>query len=127
MRPALLLLAQLLGYQERQLQRLVGVEPRVAVGVVAVLQLVLVHPGQLQGALKEFPEVRRYRAVATREGNRDQVTLYIDTGAALEPALVERLQQRLRDVLRIGVGVTQGDDSRFPDDGLVLADERNWE
>jgi phenylacetate-CoA ligase len=86
-----------------------------------------VHPGQLQGVLKEFPEVKRYRAVATREDNRDQVTLYVDAGADLEMALAERLQQRLRDVLRIGVAVVPGDDSRFPDDGLVLADERTWD
>ncbi|MDF1555709.1 MAG: AMP-binding protein [Deferrisomatales bacterium] len=85
------------------------------------------HPGQVQGVLREFPEVKRYRAVATRDGNRDQVTLYIDTGATPEPALVERLQQRLRDVLRIGVAVAAGDDSRFPADGLVLADERVWD
>jgi len=86
-----------------------------------------VHPGQLQGVLKEFPEVKRYRAVATRDGTRDQLTLYIDTGATPEPALVERLQQRLREVLRIGVAVAAGDDSRFPADGLVLADERVWD
>jgi len=85
------------------------------------------HPGQLQGVLKEFPEVKRYRAVATRDGNRDQVTLYIDTGAAPETAMVERLQQGLCEVLRIGVAVAAGADSRFPADGKVLADERVWD
>jgi hypothetical protein len=52
--PALLLLAQFLGHQKGQLERLVGIEARIAVGVIAVLQLVL---RQRVGAAGAFGDV----------------------------------------------------------------------
>jgi len=84
-----------------------------------------VHPGQLQGVFREFPEVRRFRAVVTREANRDVLTVCVD--AAAEEALKTRLEQRLRDALRIGVSVAWAGAEGLPEDGKVLEDARKWD
>ncbi len=84
-----------------------------------------VHPGQLQGVFKEFPEVRRFRAVVTREANRDALTVRVD--AVPEEALRARLEQRLRDALRIGVSVAWAGAQELPEDGKILEDARKWE
>jgi phenylacetate-CoA ligase len=83
-----------------------------------------VHPGQLQGVLKDFPEIRRFRAVVTREANRDVLTLRVE-GAADE-ALGGRLETRLREVLRIGAAVAWVEQGALPEDGKVLEDAREW-
>ena len=85
------------------------------------------HPGQLQKAMQDFPEVTRYCAVATRDGTRDQLTLYVAQAEVLDAGLTQRLQERLRKALRLGVAVAAGDDGRFPEDGQVLVDERTWD
>lgn len=84
-----------------------------------------VHPGQLQGAFREFPEVRRFRAVVTREANRDALTIRVE--AAPDDGLKARLEERLRDVLRIGASVTWAAPGELPGDGRVLEDARTWE
>ncbi len=83
-----------------------------------------VHPGQLQGVFKEFPEVRSFRAVVTREANRDVLTVRVE-GAA-DDALGGRLEARLRDVLRIGASVSWVAPGSLPTDGKVLEDAREW-
>lgn len=84
-----------------------------------------VHPGQLQGALNEFAEVRRFRAVVTREANRDVLTVRID--AAPDEGLRARIEERLREVLRIGVTVAWATQGQLPEDGKVLEDARTWD
>ncbi|MEW6487281.1 MAG: AMP-binding protein [Thermodesulfobacteriota bacterium] len=84
-----------------------------------------VHPGQLQGALKDFPEVRRFRAVVTREGSRDVLAVRVD--AQPDDALKARLEERLREVLRIGATVVWAAPAQLPEDGKILEDARTWE
>jgi phenylacetate-CoA ligase len=84
-----------------------------------------VHPGQLQGAFKAFPEVSRFRAVVTRDANRDVLTVRVE-GAA-DDALGGRLEARLREVLRIGATVAWVEPGSLPTDGKVLEDAREWE
>jgi phenylacetate-CoA ligase len=84
-----------------------------------------VHPGQLQGALRDFPEVRRFRAVVTREANRDVLTVRVD--AQPDDALKARLEERLREVLRIGATVVWAPAGQLPEDGRVLEDARTWD
>ena len=84
-----------------------------------------VHPGQVQAAFKDFPEVRRYRVVVTREGNRDVLTARME--APDDEALRARVEQRLRDVVRLGVAVIRVADGSLPEDGKVLEDLRKWD
>ena len=84
-----------------------------------------VHPGQVQAAFKDFPEVRRYRVVVTREGNRDVLTARVE--APDDAALRARIEQRLRDVVRLGVAVVRVADGALPGDGKVLEDLRKWD
>ncbi len=84
-----------------------------------------VHPGQLQGVFRDFPEVSRFRAVVTREGSRDQLTVKVEGTA--DSGLQARLEERLRDVLRIGATVAWVGSGALPEDGRVLEDARTWE
>ncbi len=86
-----------------------------------------VHPGQLQQALKEFPEVKRFRAVVTRQDNRDRLTVRVELEGAPPEGLRDRLQDRLRQVLRIGADVEWAEPGSLPDDGKVIEDARTWD
>ncbi len=83
-----------------------------------------VHPGQLQGVMKEFPEIERFRAVVTREANRDVLT--VRAAGAGDAALRDRVEARLREVLRIGAAVAWVAPGSLPEDGKVLEDAREW-
>lgn len=84
-----------------------------------------VHPGQVQEAFRGFSEVRRYRLVVTREGSRDLLTARV--AAPADDALRTRIEQRLRDVLRLGVTVAWAGEGTLPDDGKILEDLRTWD
>ncbi|MFU8857101.1 MAG: phenylacetate--CoA ligase family protein [Deferrisomatales bacterium] len=84
-----------------------------------------VHPGQLQGVFREFPEVERFRAVVTRDGSRDLLTVKVE--GTSDAGLQARLEQRLREVLRIGAAVAWVAPGTLPQDGRVLEDARTWE
>ncbi len=83
-----------------------------------------VHPGQLQTVFKEFPEVERFRAVVTREANRDRLVVRVVSRERSE-GLAQKIGGRLRDVLRIGAEVEWAES--LPDDGKVLDDQRTWD
>lgn len=86
-----------------------------------------VHPGQLQGAFKGFPEVARFRAVVTREGSRDVLTVRVEAPGAEGEPLRGALEGRLREVLRIGAAVEWAPAGSLPADGKIVEDARTWE
>ncbi len=86
-----------------------------------------VHPGQLQKALGEFDEVGRFRAVVSREGNRDRLVVRVEAAGDRSEALKERIAERLRQVLRIGAEVEWAEPGTLPDDGKVIEDTRSWD
>lgn len=86
-----------------------------------------IHPGQLQAAFREFPEVTKFRAVVTREHNRDVLTVRVSAPGAEDVALGERLESRLREVLRIGASVQWTAPEQFADDGRLIQDDRTWD
>jgi len=85
-----------------------------------------IHPGQLQAAFRDFPEVTRFRAVVTREGNRDVLTVRIEAGASAGADLQTRIEARLREALRIGAGVAWVETDSLPTDGKLIEDVRKW-
>jgi phenylacetate-CoA ligase len=85
-----------------------------------------IHPGQIQAAIKEFPEVTRFRVIVTREANRDAVTLRAEA-APPSDELKAQLEHRLREVLRVGTTVTWAEAGSLPSDGKAIEDARKWE
>lgn len=86
-----------------------------------------IHPGQLQGVFKDFPEVSRFRAVVTREGNRDLLTVRAEVEPAPTGGLKERIELRLREILRIGATVEWVGAGSLPADGKLIEDARTWD
>ena len=83
------------------------------------------HPGTLQAALREFPEAARFRAVVTRDANRDVLTVKVE--AAGDDALKGRIEARLREALKIGATVAWASAGSLPADGKVIEDLRTWD
>ena len=84
------------------------------------------HPGTLQGAMRAFPEVTRFRAVATRADNRDVLTVRTEATTP-EAGLKARIEERLREILTIGAEVEWVAMGTLPDDGKVIEDLRKWD
>jgi phenylacetate-CoA ligase len=84
------------------------------------------HPGTLQMALRAFPEVTRFRALVTRSENRDVLTVRV-AATAQDDGLKARLEERLRESLRIGAEVEWVAEETLPADGKVLEDLRKWD
>jgi phenylacetate-CoA ligase len=84
------------------------------------------YPGQVQSAFRGFPEVSRFRAIVTRDGNRDLLTVKMESAGESED-LKTRIERRLREVLRIGASVEWAAPGSLPGDGKVLEDLRIWE
>ena len=85
------------------------------------------HPGQIQTAMRGFPEVIRFRAVVTRSESRDVLTVRAEAPAVTDDALKARIEARLRDVLRIGASVEWATAGTLPADGKVIEDLRKWD
>ena len=84
------------------------------------------HPGTLQGAMRAFPEVSRFRAIATRADNRDVLTVHTEATAP-DAGLKARIEERLREILSIGAEVEWAAAGSLPDDGKVIEDLRKWD
>jgi len=84
------------------------------------------HPAAIQAALRAFPEVTSFRALVTRSENRDVLTLRAET-TAQDDGLKARLEERLRESLRIGADVEWVAAGTLPADGKVLEDLRKWD
>lgn len=85
------------------------------------------HPGQVQTALRDFPEVSRFRAVVTRDGGRDALTVKVEGARGGDEAMAERIAARLREVLRIGASIEWVEPGSLPADGKILEDLRTWD
>jgi phenylacetate-CoA ligase len=85
------------------------------------------HPGQVQTALRDVPEVARFRAVVTRAESRDVLTVKVEVSAGRGEDLKARIEGRLREMLRIGASVEWAEPGTLPADGKVLEDLRTWD
>lgn len=85
-----------------------------------------VHPGQVQAAFRDVPEVSKFRAVVTREGNRDVLTVKVEAGGATDEHKA-RLEGKLREALQIGATVEWVVPGSLPSDGKVIEDARTWD
>lgn len=109
----------------RSSPRLVGFLGRVGEGVK--VKGMFVHPRELAAALAPEPSVARYQAVVTEDhSGQDVLTVRIEAaaGSTLDAAWVDRLGARIREAVKVRVGVEVVGVGTIPEDGPALVDER---
>jgi phenylacetate-CoA ligase len=83
-----------------------------------------VRPEQIADIAKRHPGLGRLRLVVTRERETDAMTLKAETAAASD-TLREEIAATLRAVTKLGGNVELVDLGALPNDGKVIADERD--
>ena len=75
--------------------------------------------------VRRHPTITKARLVVTRDGERDAMTLQVEGLAegAFDPSAVEAT---LREVTKLGGAVVLVTDGALPNDGKVIADERDY-
>ncbi|MDF1525414.1 MAG: AMP-binding protein [bacterium] len=109
----------------RKSPRLTGILGRV--DQVIKVRGLFVHPGQLAGVIAEFTEVDRFRGVITRDRAMDDLTVEVQSSQNLPTDTLEAIGKRIKDVLKLGVGVVQVKTGTIPEDAAPLDDRRKWE
>ncbi|MDN2565034.1 AMP-binding protein [Aquibium sp. A9E412] len=85
-----------------------------------------VDPRQVAEVVARHAGIARARLVVTREGERDLMTLTVEpvAGEAPDTAAIEAT---LRDVTKLGGRVAVAEAGTLPNDGKVIADERDYQ
>jgi phenylacetate-CoA ligase len=85
-----------------------------------------VDPKQIAEIARRHPEIARARLVVSRSGERDSMALHIEPagGATLDTSAIETT---LREVTKLGGSVRRVEPGSLPNDGKVVADERDYE
>jgi len=84
-----------------------------------------VDPRQVAEIARRHPEIGRARLVVTREGARDVMVLHVEPAADAAPDATA-IAAALRDVTKLGGTVTIAPPGALPNDGKVIADERDY-
>jgi phenylacetate-CoA ligase len=84
-----------------------------------------VDPKQVALVLSRHADIARGRLVVTRDGERDQMTLLVEATVGATPD-VSAIAATLRDVTKLGGEVRIAAAGSLPNDGKVIADDRNY-
>jgi phenylacetate-CoA ligase len=84
-----------------------------------------VDPKQVAEIVRRHPEIGRTRLVVTREGERDEMVLHVEPGDAGQPD-PRAVEETLREVTKLGGSVQPAARGSLPNDGKVIADERDY-
>ncbi len=84
-----------------------------------------VDPKQVADVLGRHRGIARGRLVVTRDGERDAMALHVETAPGIEPDLAA-LEATLREVTKLGGNVVLAPAGSLPNDGKVIADERDY-
>jgi phenylacetate-CoA ligase len=82
-----------------------------------------VDPKQIAEIVRRHPAIRRARLVVTRDGARDVMTLHVETDGPLSTG---DIGATLQEVTKLGGTVTLAASGSLPNDGKVIADERDY-
>jgi phenylacetate-CoA ligase len=85
-----------------------------------------VHANQVGEIGKRHPELGKLRLVAARENNRDVMVLKAESTTCPDE-FVASVVQSLKDITKISGTVELLAQGELPNDGLVIADERDYE
>ena len=84
-----------------------------------------VHPEQVATVAARHPEISRLRLVVGRDGETDVMTLHAEAETS-DPSLAEKIAQTVQDVTKLRGAVELVPPGSLPNDGKVIADERNY-
>ena len=85
-----------------------------------------VHPSHIAELSRKHPELGRLRLVVAREGDQDVMELRAEHAGPPDPGLGERVAASLAEVTRLKGRVVVVAPGTLPNDGRVIADERNY-
>ncbi|HVP68439.1 MAG TPA: hypothetical protein VMT17_14385 [Anaeromyxobacteraceae bacterium] len=105
--------------------KLAGILGRV--GDAVKVKGMFVRGGQLEGALKRFPEAGRFRATVTREKHVDHLLYEVEVEDPGTPGLADRLGAALQDVAKVRGTVRLVARGSLPDGGKRIDDRRRWD
>ncbi len=81
-----------------------------------------VDPKQVADIVKSHPEIRKARLVVSRDGDRDAMIFRIEADEG-DP---DAIGQTMREITKLGGAVEMVTPGSLPNDGLVIADERDY-
>ena len=84
-----------------------------------------VDPRQVAEIVRRHPEVAKARLVVSRQGETDAMALQVEPSGDGEPDAVA-IAATLRDVTKLGGDVLVRAAGSLPNDGKVIADERDY-
>lgn len=85
-----------------------------------------VHPSQVAEIGKQHPELGKLRLVVSREGETDKMTLQAETAGDVS-ADVTGIEETVKQVTKLSSDVELIAAGTLPNDGLVIADKRDYE
>ena len=84
-----------------------------------------VYPSQVAEIARRHPEIGRTRLTVTRSGERDAFGLLCECDDA-NRAAADKIAESIRNVLKLRGGVKLVGTGTLPNDGKVIADERDY-
>ncbi len=85
-----------------------------------------VHPHQIAEIAKCHPQISRMRLVISRENDRDKMTL-VCAGSTAQNEPVEAIKSTVQRITKLSGDIVYTGTDELPNDGLVIADERDFE
>ncbi|MFL5278431.1 MAG: phenylacetate--CoA ligase family protein [Myxococcales bacterium] len=110
----------------RTAPRLKGLLGRI--GDAVKVKGLFVRGSQLDEVMKQFPAVARFQAVVTREEHQDRIVYLVElaSGASPDAALLERIAESLRDVVKVRGEVQVAPPGAIADGAKKIDDRRVW-
>lgn len=84
-----------------------------------------VDPKQIAEVGRRHPEIAKARLVVSREGERDAMALHVEPSSGAAPNMAA-IESTLRDLTKLGGAVVVVGPGTLPNDGKVIADERDY-
>jgi len=84
-----------------------------------------VDPKQVADVLTRHGGISRARLVVTRDGERDAMALHVETSPGITADLAA-VEATLREVTKLGGNVVLAPAGSLPNDGKIIADERDY-
>ncbi len=112
------------GRTSRRMMKIVG-----RVDQVTKVRGMFIHPNQVQEVVAAFSEVERARVRVDREGARDLMLFDVELveGSSGSDALKAKIEEKIREVLKLRGDVSFVPSGTIPADGKVIEDVRKWE
>jgi len=112
------------GRTSKRMMKIVG-----RVDQVTKVRGMFIHPSQVQEVAAAFEEIEKMRIRVDREGSRDLMLCDVELGQGVQGSdeLRGRIEEKIRDVLKLRGDVSFVDRGTIPENAKVIEDLRKWE